>query len=110
ATWIRASLLVPSGDLNIALESMAHPASSLPTYILSDQIALDLPIEGCGNIGANGLTVNTMASVGDQTAETSLSVAGSCASHSYTGGFIVTAAVQDGAASTATPETVVSVP
>jgi hypothetical protein len=113
-SWIRASVQVPAGDLNAMLHSIAHPPRSLPSTVATDQLALDLFVSGCGNIGGNALMVDTMADVGDRSASFSLSVDGTCSeqtfSHAYTGGFIVSAAAKAGAMTTADPATPVTTP
>lgn len=113
-SWIRASVQVPAGDLNAMLHSIAHPPRSLPSSVAADQIALDLFVPSCGNIGGNGLMVDTMADVGDRSASFSLSVDGTCSeqtvSHAYTGGFIVSAAAKAGATTNADPATPITTP
>lgn len=110
-SWIRASVHVPAGDINAMLRSIAHPPRSLPSSVVADEIALDLFVAGCGNIGGNGLMIDTMADVGDRSASFSLSADGSCMeqtfSHTYTGGFIVSAAAKAGSMTTSDPNTVV---
>lgn len=113
-SWIRASVQVPAGDINAMLHSIAHPPRSLPSSVAADQIALDLFVSGCGNIGGNGLVVDTMADVGERSASFSLSAEGSCMEqtfmHAYAGGFIVSAAAKAGAMTNADPATLVTTP
>ncbi|HEX5060597.1 MAG TPA: hypothetical protein VFV99_14615 [Kofleriaceae bacterium] len=111
--WIRASVQVDA-DVNATLRSVAHPASALPSTVASDQIAIDLVVPGCGNIGANGVMIKTMADVGDKSVGFSLGIDGTCSEqtvmHALSGGFIVSAAAQAGSTAASDPATVVSVP
>ena len=113
-TWIRASVQVPAGDVDATLHSIAHPATALPTTLAADQIALDLFIAGCGNVGGNNLAPHTMADVGDRSASFSISLDGTCSEqtvmHPFTGGFIVSAAAKAGTMPTGDPATVVTTP
>jgi hypothetical protein len=107
--WIRASVQVPLGDVDAMLQSTAHPASTLPSSVAAGEIALDLVVADCGKL-ASGMSVDTMADVGDRSVSFSMSLSGTCGAHAYSGGFIVSAAAKAGSTATGDPATIVTTP
>jgi hypothetical protein len=107
AGWARANLHVPAGgvDGDHAIKPLA--ASTLPTSRAANEIGLDIPLTGCGNVGAVAGMVDVMADVGDGSVSFSMSVALACGTAQLTGGFIVTAS---GSMTTGDPATVVTTP
>lgn len=112
AGWMRASLHVP-GEVDDALTTAPfEPAERLPTTVAEDEILVDLPIAGCGNVGAMTPPIGVMADVGDKSVSLSLNVNGSCMTSSgqstFIGGFILTAAAKAGSVTTGDPFTPVT--
>jgi len=114
--WVRASMLVRGGHLDATLQSSGHPMGELPTAVPADELALDLLITNCGNVGGGTLdgpfSVDTMADVGDRSVSFSMSFTGQCTAEgsilkNFSGGFILTAAAKAGSTATGDPATVV---
>jgi hypothetical protein len=112
--WIRASAYVPGGAFNGELRSFQHdPQNTLPATLGVDQLALDMPIATCGNLGAIGLMVPTMADVGALSVSFSMDLPPhtcfrSGGSLDVGGGFIISATASAPAA--ADPATMVTFP
>jgi hypothetical protein len=111
ATWIRASLHVPNGEVQGSLRTTEH-YGTLPPSLGSDQLALDMRVATCGNLGTSGLSLNTTAEVGDLSASFTVQISTICyrsgGQTMLSGGFIVSASAASSAA--ADPATIVTVP
>jgi hypothetical protein len=112
--WVRASAYVPGGAFNGELRTFQHdPQNTLPVSLGVDQLALDLSIATCGNLGAVGLMVATMAEVGAGSVSFSMTLPTHTCFRSggqmnVGGGFIVSASAAMPAV--ADPATVVTIP
>jgi hypothetical protein len=109
SSWIRASVFVPASGVDDSLAITPFASNALPTTLAANQLALDMPL-ACGNLGSMQGMVRTMADVGNVSTSMSMSFNLSCGAMQLSGGFIVSAAAQEGSTTTGDPATVVTTP